>query len=57
MQTATDFALTKENLGAYLTGSLSGDSAKGIEAMLSKLKREDVSKQPSMLAPEHAVLS
>lgn len=44
MQTATDFALTKENLGAYLTGSLSGDSAKGIEAMLSKLKREDVSK-------------
>ncbi|MCE5176847.1 MAG: NADH-ubiquinone oxidoreductase-F iron-sulfur binding region domain-containing protein [Caldisericales bacterium] len=44
MQTATDFALTKENLGAYLTGSLSGDSAKVIEAILSKLKREDVSK-------------
>ena len=44
MQTATDFALTKENLGAYLTGSLSGDSAKVMEAILAKLKREDVSK-------------
>lgn len=44
MQAGTDFALTRENLGAYLTGSLSGEAAKNVEMLVSRLKREDVAK-------------